>query len=113
MSPILQSNAVLKQEESHYLTELQYWSLITAYGLAAADSINLTREHIEVVYWLRKNYDQFGACSVNFFLNKLEVDFELANASHYLRKLFLGNSISTWFHIAGLPIPLKKPCLAC
>ena len=113
MSPIFHSNAGLKQEEFHYLTELQYWSLITAYGLAAADSISLTREHVEVVYWLRKTYDQFGACSIDFFVNKLEVDFELLDSRRYLKTLFPHNSISTWFHIAGLPIPLKNPFLDC
>jgi len=117
MSPILHSNSVLKQEEFYYLTGLQYWSLITAYGLAAADGINLTQEHIEAVYWLRKNYDQFGCCDVEFFINMLEADFELAEARSYLRALFQGNSpgnaIATWLHIAGLPVPPEEPLLTC
>ena len=96
-------------EEIHYLDSLQYWSLITAYGLAAAEGINLTEQHIELILWLRADYDSFGTnYDEDFLLTKLEKEFGLADARLHLESLFPAKSVSQWMRIAGLPAPPEK-----
>jgi len=109
MSPTSPSTAVLLQEEIHYLDTLQYWSLITAYGLAAAEGINLTQEHIKAILWIREDYDKFGNnYDEDFIVRKLEKSFGLVDANLYLKMLFPLNPISQWMRIAGLPVQPEK-----
>lgn len=104
MSVTSPNTAVPLQEKIHYLDSLQYWSLITAYGLAAAEGINLTQQHIEVILWLRVDYDKFGNNDVDFIIRKLEKDFGLTDGKAYLEVLFPNKPVAQWMRIAGLPV---------
>ncbi len=105
MSVTSPNTAVPLQEKIHYLDSLQYWSLITAYGLAAAEGINLTQEHIEVILWLRADYDKFGNnYDDELIVRKLEKDFRLTDGKAYLEVLFPNKPVSQWMRIAGLPV---------
>lgn len=108
MTPNHPGGIRLKQENPHYLKSLQYWSLITAYGLAAAAGIKLRQEHIELLYWVRAEYDRAGNSDVESLLRKVEKDFRTKHARDYLKKLFPANPISQWFYIAGLPVIPEK-----
>lgn len=101
------SNVLLKQEEFHFLDNLQYWSLITAYGLAAAEGINLTSEHIKVLKLLRADYDKFGNIDTESLIEKLEADLGLSDGHTYLQHLFSLDPVNKCFRIAGLPIHYK------
>jgi tRNA 2-thiouridine synthesizing protein E len=104
MTPGYPANAVRQQNEVHHLANLKYWSLIIAYGLAAAEGIKLSQEHIEVLYWLRAEYDQSGCFETKHLLQKLENDFELKDGKQYLESLFPGEPVTQWLRIAGLPV---------
>jgi TusE/DsrC/DsvC family sulfur relay protein len=104
MAPNTQGNTWLQQDNVHHLQELQYWSLITAYGLAAAAGIKLNQQHIELLYWVRAVYDQTGRCDKDTLLMKLEKDFGTKTARDYLKRLFPSDPVSHWLRIAGLPV---------
>ena len=72
MSLLPPGNAVLDYEQVHFLDNLKYWSLITAYGLAAAEGIRLTTEHIDVLYKIRTDYDRLGDVDIEMLFKKLE-----------------------------------------
>jgi len=107
MSLTLSSTAALKHDDIHYLDDLKYWSLITAYGLAAAEGINLTREHIKVLYLLRADYDKFGHLDAEWLIEKLEADLGIEDCYSYLQQLFSSNPVEKCFRIAGLPVHHK------
>lgn len=107
MSFALSSTTTVKHEENHFLDNLKYWSLITAYGLAAAEGITLTNEHIKVLYLLRADYDKFGDLDAETLIEKLEADLGVADGNAYLQQLFFSDYIERCFRIAGLPIHHK------
>jgi len=103
VAPVYPTNAISKHE-IHHLEKLQNWSVITAYALAAAAWIKLNQQHIEVLYWIRAEYDQFGTSDMTTLLEKLERDFKIPAAIEYLEKLFPSDPLTQWLRIAGLPI---------
>jgi tRNA 2-thiouridine synthesizing protein E len=87
---------------------LAYWSVITAYGLAAAEKIRLTADHFEVLNKLREDYVLTGkARHAKQIANLLALAFEQRGGMRYLQQLFPDDFISQSMRIAGLPLPIN------
>jgi len=103
-SHVFSSDATLKPK--HYLETVKYWSIISAYGLAAAEGIRLTQEHIDILYWLRKQFDEFGDVDATETIVQLAVMYGPYGGEAYLHTLFpKGPIVQSMMRIAGLPIP--------
>ena len=85
------------------LGNLRYWSIITAYGLAAAEGIKLTPPHLEMLDWLRKDYAQNGPSSITNLVLRLEAAFADQGGYLLLMSLFPEGQ-SQALKIAGLPV---------
>ena len=94
--------AIVKQ---HYLDTLKYWSVIVAYGLAAAEGIRLTQEHIDILIWLREQFDELGVIDVISAMQQLAVMYESHGGEDFLHSLFPKGPVEQSMHIAGLPVP--------
>lgn len=91
------------------LHKLQYWSVITAYGLAAAEGLRLTEEHFEVIALLRASYREHGRLqSAHQLSQTLERAFASRGGLKYLYQLFPGGPVSQATAIAGLPAPRQS-----
>jgi len=85
---------------------LSYWSIITAYGLAAAEGIKLSRGHFDVIEYLRDDYYRHGPRQHSGqLLDALERRFVERGGIRYLSQLFPNGSLSQAMKIAGLPLP--------
>ena len=62
-------------ESKHFLSDLKYWSIITAYGLAAAESIKLSPLHLDVLMWLRQDYERNGSTTISHLAYRIETAF--------------------------------------
>ena len=85
------------------LEKLQYWSVITAYGLAAAEGLKLRDEHFVVIAFLRANYREMQ--SAHALSKKLDQAFAKRGGLKYLYRLFPGGPVQQAMAIAGLPQP--------
>lgn len=110
--PQTMRNTVVKKEsdtEIDYLATLPYWSVITAYGYAAAERVRLTAEHLEVVLYLRKYYAQYGPhYRTLHLLDVLSDAFATQGGYQYLYQLFPKGPILQATRIAGLPLPFDS-----
>ena len=100
-------NPALNLDIDGYLRELNDWNEKVAAQLAAAESIELTPAHWELIYLLRKFYAEHMLPLSMRPLVKL-VARELGSdkgRSIYLMKLFPGNPALLISKIAGLPRP--------
>jgi TusE/DsrC/DsvC family sulfur relay protein len=109
MPPVSPANAARKQE-THHLENLQNWSVVSAYALAAEAGIKLTQQHIEALYWIRAEYDQYGCSDSATLLEKFEKDFGITSAPEYLKNLFPADPVTQWFRVAGLPLLSQTKC---
>jgi len=91
--------------KNHYLDTLQYWSIISAYGLAAAEGIRLTQEHIDILIWLREQFDQHGHIDAVPVMQQLAVMYGPYGGKDFLHNLFPKEPIEQSLRIAGLPVP--------
>ena len=103
LSPVHTSKAAVPN--NHYLDTLKYWSIIAAYGLAAAEGIRLTQEHIEIVTWLREQFDELGDIDAVPAMQQLAVMYGPYGGEAFLHTLFPKDSIEQCMRIAGLPVP--------
>jgi len=102
-SPVFTSKATLSNK--HYLDTLKYWSIISAYGLAAAEGIRLTQEHIDIVIWLREQFDERGDVDIISAMQQLAVMYGPFGGEEFLHSLFPKETIEQSMRIAGLPVP--------
>jgi len=102
-SPVYTSKAAVSN--NHYLDRLKYWSIISAYGLAAAEGIRLTQEHIDILVWLREQFDEFGNIDSVSVMQQLAVMYGPSGGEDFLHTLFPDDSIQQCLRIAGLPVP--------
>ncbi len=102
-SPVYASKVALSN--NHYLDTLKYWSIISAYGLAAAEGIRLTQEHIDILVWLREQFDQNGDTDIIATLQQLDVMYGPYGGEEYLQVLFPKAPLEQSLRIAGLPVP--------
>ncbi|VAW92502.1 hypothetical protein MNBD_GAMMA21-538 [hydrothermal vent metagenome] len=92
-------------QNNHYLDTLKYWSVISAYGLAAAEGIRLTQEHIDILNWLRDQFDEIGDIDIIPAMQQLAVMYGPYGGEVFLHTLFPGNVVEQSMRIAGLPVP--------
>jgi tRNA 2-thiouridine synthesizing protein E len=85
------------------LRNLKYWSIITAYGLAAAEGIKLTPLHLDMLDWLRQDYAQNGPSSITNLVLRLEAAFADQGGNLLLMSLFPEGHTQA-LKIAGLPV---------
>ena len=85
------------------LTNLKYWSIITAYGLAAAEGIKLSPLHLEMLEWLRRDYAQYGPSSITNLVLRVETTFSDQGGNLLLMSLFPEGHTQA-LKIAGLPV---------
>ena len=102
MSAQVQSPHDSTGNEQH-LASLKYWSIITAYGLAAAEEIKLTSLHLEVLEWLRLDFAQNGPSSITNLVLRVEEAFSDQGGNLFLMSLFPEGHTQA-LKIAGLPV---------
>ena len=102
-STVYTSQAVVAN--NHYLDTLKYWSIISAYGLAAAEGIRLTQEHIDILIWLREQFDQQGDIDMVPIMQQLAVMYGPYGGEDFLHNLFPKELSEQSMRIAGLPVP--------
>lgn len=83
--------------------QVSYWSVITAYGLAAAEGIKLREEHFKVIKLLRAKYQHSRPLDTKKkIFNHLEVSFAAQGGRDFLYKLFPRDPVKQSMRIAGL-----------
>ena len=101
-SPVYTSKVAVSNP--HYLDTLNYWSIISAYGLAAAEGIRLTQQHIDILIWLREQFDEFGEIDRVPAMQQLAVMYGPDGGEAFIRTLFPKEPIAQSMRIAGLPV---------
>jgi tRNA 2-thiouridine synthesizing protein E len=97
----------IELDKDGFLVELSDWSAEVASALAAAEDIELTPEHWEVLELLRGFYAEFQLSPATRPLIKytaLKLGPEKGN-SLYLNRLFKGTPAKLAAKLAGLPKP--------
>ncbi|PCH57179.1 MAG: sulfurtransferase TusE [Legionellales bacterium] len=93
--------------ESGYLKDFSDWNNDVANELASQEEINLTNEHLAVIYLLQDFYNQYKhSPPIRVLLKLMKENLSTASAnSIYLQKLFPVSPIMQACKIAGLPKP--------
>lgn len=90
-----------------YLMDRQDWNEATAQALAAAEGLELTTEHWEIIYLLRDFYQRFQLSPATRPLIKYaaqQLGTDKGNSLH-LNRLFRGTPAKLAAKLAGLPRP--------
>jgi TusE/DsrC/DsvC family sulfur relay protein len=88
------------------LSELGDWSEQIAQELAGEEGINLSKEHWDVINFLRDYYQRCGPCpNGRTVLGLLEDNFAQQGGKKYLYHLFPKGPVVQACKIAGLPLP--------
>jgi len=90
-------------KRNYAFPELKYWSVITAYGLAASEEIRLTPLHLEILDWLRQDYFTHGSTPLIRLVFRIETAFTNQGGVLLLLSLFPKGPLQA-LKIAGLPI---------
>ena len=94
-------------DKDGYLVDLEDWSAEVASALAAAEDIELSSEHWEILVLLRGFYDEFQLSPATRPLIKytaLKLGADKGNSLH-LNRLFKGTPAKLAAKLAGLPKP--------
>lgn len=94
-------------DKDGYLADLNDWSTEVATALAAAEDIELSPEHWEILELLRAFYDEFQLSPATRPLIKytaLKLGADKGNSLH-LNRLFKGTPAKLAAKLAGLPKP--------
>jgi tRNA 2-thiouridine synthesizing protein E len=97
----------IELDKDGFLVDLSDWSADVASALAAAEEIELTAEHWEVLELLRSFYEEFQLSPATRPLIKytaLKLGPDKGN-SLYLNRLFKGTPAKLAAKLAGLPKP--------
>ena len=97
----------IELDKDGFLVDLNDWSAEVATGLAAAEQIELTAEHWEILELLRAFYQEFQLSPATRPLIKytaLKLGADKGNSLH-LNKLFKGTPAKLAAKLAGLPKP--------
>lgn len=100
-----------ERQSDTYLKNLAAWTESTARQLAIEESIDLTKEHIEVLLVARQFYADYGfSPSMRPLIKSIALHLDISKArSIYLMQLFPPSPARIAAKIAGLPKP--KNCL--
>lgn len=83
------------------------WDRSVAAELAREENIRLSDEHWDVVKFLRKHFDEFGAIDYARDLSALlNQRYESKGGLRYLFTLFPSGPVSQGCKIAGIPLPM-------
>ncbi|MEH6473174.1 MAG: TusE/DsrC/DsvC family sulfur relay protein [Halopseudomonas sp.] len=107
MPTLTVNNQNVELDNEGFLRNLDDWNLEIATQIAATESINLSKEHIEIIILLRDFYLQYELSPAMRILVK-QVGLQLGKekgSSLYLLKLFPGSPAKVASKIAGLPKP--------
>jgi tRNA 2-thiouridine synthesizing protein E len=107
MSTLTVGERTLELDKDGYLADLNDWSTEVASALAAAEALELTPEHWEILKLLRGFYDEFQLSPATRPLIKytaLKLGPEKGNSLH-LNRLFKGTPAKLAAKLAGLPRP--------
>lgn len=86
--------------------DLEGWSEDVANEMASEENLVLTKDHWNVINFLRNHYQQCGPCpSGRAVLGLLEENFALQDGKKYLYHLFPRGPVVQACKIAGLPLP--------
>ena len=96
-------------DEAGFLKNAEEWQPEIALSLAEKEGITLTKDHWQLIYFLRQFYEEFQLHpSMRVLIQQLRKDWPAEKASSlYLLELFPGGPIKQASKIAGLPKPLK------
>lgn len=102
---ILNEQAVERDPDGN-MFELPPWDMATAERLAAAERLDMTEEHWEVIRFLRDRFRRCGmAKSGRVLTEELEQAFSDRGGRRYLYGLFPHGPVGQGSRIAGLPLP--------
>ncbi|QJI28657.1 TusE/DsrC/DsvC family sulfur relay protein [Pseudomonas sp. ADAK18] len=107
MNTLTVGERTLELDKDGYLADLSDWSTDVANALAAAEAMDLTPEHWEILELLRGFYDEFQLSPATRPLIKytaLKLGPEKGNSLH-LNRLFKGTPAKLAAKLAGLPRP--------
>ncbi|MEK6748017.1 MAG: TusE/DsrC/DsvC family sulfur relay protein [Pseudomonadota bacterium] len=107
MSSIEVAGKMMETDEEGYLLNLAEWTEDAAKVLAAAENVNMTDAHWEVINFLREYYDEYQIAPAVRVLTKAigkKLGPEKGN-SKYLYELFPYGPAKQACKIAGLPKP--------
>jgi tRNA 2-thiouridine synthesizing protein E len=97
--------AAEEDPEGHLLL-LDPWSEDVARTLAAAEGLELTPRHLEVLRFLRVRYRERGPNdSAHEIMQALDAQFDRAGGKKALYQLFPGGPVGQGSRLAGLPAP--------
>ena len=94
-------------DKDGFLDNLDDWSMNVAHALAGQEGIELSPDHVEVLYALRDFYAEFQLSPATRPLIKytaLKLGAEKGNSMH-LNRLFNGTPAKLAAKLAGLPKP--------
>ena len=99
------------EKDISLLGSLAAWSEKTAGQLAAEENIQLTEQHIEILYLARQFYADYGfSPSMRPLVKLIAINLDVSKArSIYLMQLFPPSPAKITARLAGLPKP--KNCL--
>ncbi|OUS28733.1 sulfurtransferase TusE [Thalassotalea sp. 42_200_T64] len=103
------NNQQIDTDKEGYLLNINDWSAELAPVIAAADNINLTEDHWQVVHFVRNFYLEYKTSpAIRALIKALKAEFgeEKAN-SRYLYRLFPKGPAKQATKIAGLPKPAR------
>jgi len=107
MNTLTIGERTLELDKDGYLVDLSDWSTDVASALAAAEALELTPEHWEILELLRGFYDEFQLSPATRPLIRytaLKLGPEKGNSLH-LNRLFNGTPAKLAAKLAGLPRP--------
>lgn len=98
---------ILKTDAEGFLLDWQQWDETVAPSLAAANSIELTPAHWEIIRFMRDYYLQYRHLpNARVFTKAVRITFgEEKGNSHYLHRLFPEGPLKYACKLAGLPKP--------
>ncbi|AZF06018.1 TusE/DsrC/DsvC family sulfur relay protein [Pseudomonas sp. R5-89-07] len=107
MNTLTVGTRTLELDKDGYLVDLNAWSAEVATALAAAESLELTPDHWEILALLRGFYAEYQLSPATRPLIKytaLKLGAQKGNSLH-LNKLFNGTPAKLAAKLAGLPRP--------
>ena len=107
MNTLTVGERTLELDKDGYLVDLNDWSAEVANALAAAEALELTQDHWEILTLLRQFYAQFQLSPATRPLIKytaLKLGPDKGNSLH-LNRLFKGTPAKLAAKLAGLPKP--------